>query len=43
MAIDLVLVNLAFNWVKELSFIYGNSIPHLISIFNEPDLAGSAI
>ena len=35
MASDLELVHLAFNRVKELSLIYGDSIPHLISIFNE--------
>jgi hypothetical protein len=40
MASDLELVHLAFNWVKELSLIYGDSIPHLISIFNEPDPVG---
>ncbi|MFT4851299.1 MAG: hypothetical protein ACI83B_003865 [Sediminicola sp.] len=39
MASDLELVNLAFNRVKELSLIYSDSIPHLISIFNEPDPA----
>ena len=37
---DLELVHLAFNRVKELTLIYGDSIPHLISIFNEPDPAG---
>jgi hypothetical protein len=36
----LELVHLAFNRVKELSLIYGDSIPHLISIFNEPGPVG---
>jgi hypothetical protein len=40
MASDLELVQLAFNRVKELTLIYGDSIPHLISIFNEPAPAG---
>jgi hypothetical protein len=40
MASDLELANLAFNRVKELTLIYGDSIPRLISIFNEPDPAG---
>jgi hypothetical protein len=30
---DLQLVHLAFNWVKELSLKFGDSLPHLISIF----------
>ena len=38
---DLELVHLAFNCVNELSLIYGDSIPHLISFFSEPDHAGS--
>jgi hypothetical protein len=33
MASDLELVHHAFNRVKELTLIYGDSIPHLISIF----------
>jgi hypothetical protein len=37
MGSDLELVHLAFNRVKELSLNYGDSIPHLISVFNEPD------
>jgi hypothetical protein len=40
MANDLELVHLGFNRVKELSLIYGDTVPHLISIFNEPDPAG---
>ncbi|MFT6031467.1 MAG: hypothetical protein ACI8O8_003219 [Oleiphilaceae bacterium] len=40
MASDLELVHLEFNRVKELLLIYGDSIPRLISIFNEPDPAG---
>jgi hypothetical protein len=40
MASDLELVQLAFNRVKELSLIYGDSIPHVITIFNEPEVAG---
>jgi hypothetical protein len=40
MASDLELVHLAFNRVKVLSLNYGDSIPHLISSFNEPEVAG---
>jgi hypothetical protein len=41
MASDWELVHLAFNRVKELSLIYGDSIPHFISVFNEPGPEGS--
>ena len=41
MANDLELVQLAFNRVKELSLKYGDSIPHLISIFQRTCPAGS--
>jgi len=39
MASDLELVLLAFDRVRELSLIYGHSISHLISTFNELSLA----